>query len=422
MTFTDFSFAWAIFLTIGFVIALILGAVVNKTGFCTMGAVSDWVNMGDTSRMKSWLMAMGIAIIGVAILEYAGLIHLNTTFPLYRSGNLAWAENLFGGMLFGIGMTFASGCGNKTLVRLGAGNFKSLVVLSIIAITSYYMVNPFPGSDITLYSLIFYPWTNPIAIDIGSAQDLGTLIAGDDNVLISRLVLGLVIGLGLLIFTLKSAEVRQDSRYWLAGLVVGMAVLGAWIATSMIMINADGDLLSLPEYYSEWGIYTDDETGKPSIGAPLNPQSYTFINPLGQTLGYLIDGRASTNFLTFGVVAVFGVIIGSFLWALFSRSIRFEWFSSFRDFYTHVLGAIMMGVGGVLGLGCTIGQGVTGVSTLALGSFITVVSIILSSALTMKVQYYKMIYEEDANFIDALRSAMADMHLLPEKMRVLEKV
>lgn len=421
MIFADFSSAWLVFLTIGFLIALILGAVVNKTGFCTMGAVSDWVNMGDTSRMRSWLMAMGVAMTGVAIFEYSGMVHIDATFPLYRAGDLAWLEHILGGLLFGVGMTLASGCGNKTLVRLGAGNFKSVIVLSIIAVVSYYMVNPFPGSDDTLYSTLFHPWTNPTAINLSTSQDIATLIAGDENSVIARLVTGLLLGLGLLYFALKSASVRQDSNHWLAGLIVGLAIFAAWLATSAIKVNTEGDLLSLSAYYTEWEIFADDEVGKPSMGAPLSPQSYTFINPLGQTLGYLFDGKAATNYLTFGIVAVFGVILGSFLWALFSRSLRFEWFSSFKDFYMHVIGAVLMAVGGVLGLGCTIGQGVSGVSTLALGSFITVSAIILSSALTMKIQYYKLVYEE-AHFLDALRSAMADMRLLPNTMRALDKI
>ncbi len=422
MTFSDFSSAWAIFLLAGFIIAVVMGAVVNKTGFCTMGGVSDWVNMGDTSRMRAWLMAMGIAMIGVVIFEYIGLARPDAAFPPYRMGNLVWLENLLGGLIFGVGMTLASGCGNKNLVRLGAGNFKSLLVLGIIAVIAYFMVNPFPGSDKTLFSALFYPWTSPTSIDLGAAQDLGTVIAGEESALTARLIIGLILGLGLIAFAFKKSNVRKDSDHWLAGLVVGLAIFAAWVATSIIMIDADGDLLSLSDYYTEWDLYAEDETGKPAIGAPLSPQSYTFINPMGQTLGLLAVGKGAPNFLTFGIVAALGVIVGSFLWALLTKGLRFEWFASFKDFYTHVIGAILMGVGGVLGMGCTIGQGISGVSTLAIGSFITVAAIVLSSALTMKVQYYKLVYEEEASFMAALRSAMADMHLLPNGMRALEKV
>ena len=116
------------------------------------------------------------------------------------------------------------------------------------------------------------------------------------------------------------------------------------------------------------------------------------------------------------------MVLGSLLWSLISRSFRIEWFASFKDFVMHAVGGVLMGFGGVLGLGCTIGQGVTGVSTLALGSFITFGGIVLGSALTMKVQYYKMVYEDEATFGKALVTALVDLRLLPSGMRKLEAV
>ncbi len=422
MIFEDFASAWTVFLAAGFVLAVIMGAVVNKTGFCTMGGISDWVNIGDTGRFRAWLMAMGVAMIGVILLEYFNIVRPDSAFPPYRAGNLVWLENVLGGLMFGIGMTLASGCGNKTLVRFGAGNMKSLVVLTIIAIIAYFMVNPFPGTDKTLFSTLFYPWTGPTSIDLGEAQDLGLLIAGSENAVSGRLIVGLLLGFGLLAYAFKSADFRRDKDHAVAGLVVGLMVLGAWVATSLIMVDADGETLALTDYYTDWDLYADDDTGKPSAGAPLSPQSYTFINPLGQTAGYLAVGKGAASYLTFGIVAAFGVIVGSFLWALFSGTLRFEWFASFKDFTTHVKGAILMGFGGVLGMGCTIGQGITGVSTLAIGSFLTVISIIIGCALTMKVQYYKMVYEEEASFGKALVAGMADLKLLPDGMRKLDKV
>ncbi|MEE9446961.1 MAG: YeeE/YedE thiosulfate transporter family protein, partial [Arenicellales bacterium] len=176
-TFDNFASAWQIFLIAGFLIAVIMGAVVNKTGFCTMGGVSDWVNMGDTGRMRAWVLAMGIAMIGVVIFEYVGWVRPSDAFPPYRSPNWIVLESIVGGLMFGVGMTFASGCGNKNLVRLGAGNFKSLIVLFIVGLCAYFMVNPFPGSDQTIVSSVFRPWTEISLIDMGISQDLGTLVA-----------------------------------------------------------------------------------------------------------------------------------------------------------------------------------------------------------------------------------------------------
>jgi uncharacterized membrane protein YedE/YeeE len=165
----------------------------------------------------------------------------------------------------------------------------------------------------------------------------------------------------------------------------------------------------------------DTQEGKPAQGRPLSPQSFTFINPMGQTLGYAAGGFKAA-LLTFGVMAFLGVIAGSLLWSLLSRGFRFEWFSSIGDFTNHLFGAVLMGFGGVLAMGCTIGQGITGISTLALGAFLTFGAILLGSALTMKIQYYKLVYEEEASFSKALVAGLADFHLLPNALRRLDKV
>ncbi len=420
MTYQDFASAQSFFLWSTFAIALIMGAVVNKTNFCTMGAVSDWVNMGDTGRMRAWVFAIAVGVLGVMGLEAAGLINVTNTFPPYRQSNFPWIENLVGGLLFGIGMTLASGCGNKTLIRIGGGNIKSVMVLLIIALIAYFMINPFPGSDKTLYSVLFYPWTNPTAVALSTNQDLGAMLFGE-NAATGRMVMGGIIGGLLLVWALKSADFRGSFDNILGGLVVGLAVLAAWYVTSNILVDADGDIMSMQAYAQDWDLYAPADAVKPASTAALASQSFTFINPMGQALGYTASGFDST-LLTFGVMALAGVIAGSLLWALISRSFRIEWFASFRDFVNHLIGAILMGFGGVLAMGCTIGQGITGFSTLALGSILTFFAIVLGSALTMKVQYYKMVYESEATFLKALITGLVDLKLLPAGMRKLEAV
>ncbi len=420
MTYENFISAQSVFLWSSFGIALIMGAVVNKTGFCTMGAISDWVNIGDTGRMRAWVLAIAVGVLGVMALEAAGLVNVTNTFPPYRQTNLVWLENVLGGILFGIGMTLASGCGNKTLVRAGGGNLKSVMVLLIIALIAYFMINPFPGSDKTLYSTLFYPWTSKATVALSTNQDLGAMLFGD-KAATGRMVMGGVIGGLLLIWAFKSADLRKNFDNILGGLVVGLAVLAAWYITSHITVNADGSVMSLQAYAQDWDLYAPTDAVKPASTAALASQSYTFINPMGQALGYVASGFNRT-LLTFGIMALAGVIVGSLLWSLISRSFHIEWFASGRDFVNHFIGAILMGFGGVLAMGCTIGQGVTGFSTLALGSILTFFAIVLGSALTMKVQYYKMVYENDATFFKALITALVDIRLLPASMRRLEAV
>ena len=421
MVFENFTAAQTFLLSAGFIIAFVLGLVANKTHFCTMGAVSDWVNMSHTGRLRAWGLAIAIALLGVITLENLGLINLNTTYPPYRNGQLIWAENLLGGILFGIGMTIAGGCGNKCLVRLGAGNLKSVFVFLIIAIISYYMLNPFPGSDQTLYSLLFYPWIKSLAIEVGNSQDLGTLIAGEANAVTARLIIGLILGASLIAWAFTSKDFRSSRDFALGGLGVGLCVLVAWYVTSKIGVNVDGEVYPLTQYYSEWDMLADSELSKPALGAALSAQSFTFINPMGQAFGYALNSFDKT-LLTFGIMACFGVAAGSLVWALITRSFKWEWFASMQDVVNHVIGAILMGFGGVLAMGCTIGQGITGVSTLALGSFIALAGLIFGSALTMKVQFYRMMYEEEASFSKAFITGLVDLHLLPESLRKLDKV
>ncbi len=421
MVYENFASAQSFFLWSTFVVALIMGAVVNKTNFCTMGAVSDWVNMGDTGRMRAWVLAIAVAVLGVMGLEAAGMVNVTSTFPPYRQSNFPWLENVLGGLMFGIGMVLGSGCGNKTLIRIGGGNIKSILVLLVIAVIAYFMVNPFPGSDKTLYSTLFYPWTNPTAVTLSTNQDLGAMIFGADNAATGRLVMGALVGGVLLIWAFKSVEFRGSFDNILGGLVVGVAVLAAWYITSNVMVSADGETLTLQKYAQEWDLYAPADVVKPASTMALAPQSFTFINPMGQTLGYAASGF-DPSLLTFGIMALAGVIAGSLLWSLISKSFRIEWFASGRDFVNHLIGAILMGFGGVLSMGCTIGQAVTGFSTLALGSILTFIFIVLGAAITMKVQYYKMVYEADATFAKAFITALVDLKLLPAGMRRLEAV
>ena len=421
MAFESFAEAQSFLLWGAFIIALIMGAVVTKTNFCTMGAVSDMVNMGDFGRFRAWVLAIAVAMLGVVILEFFGSVNADGAFPPYRGSSFIWAENLLGGILFGIGMTLASGCGNKTLIRIGGGNIKSIVVLIVIGLIAYFMTNPFPGTDDTLYSLLFYPWMNPLAVNIPGGQDLGTLVGGSENDMMMRLVIGGILGLALLFFVFKSADFRGSFDNVLGGLVVGLAVLGGWYVSSNAMIDIDGQMYTLQGFAQEWDFLAESAEGKPASTGPLAAQSYTFINPMGQTLGYTAEGFKS-SYLTFGIMALFGVIIGSLIWSLISKAFRIEWFANLRDFVNHLIGAILMGFGGVLAMGCTIGQGITGISTLALGSFIAFGGIVFGSAMTMKIQYYKLCYEDEATFFKAFVTSLVDFKLLPAGMRKLEAI
>ena len=198
-------------------------------------------------------------------------------------------------------------------------------------------------------------------------------------------------------------------------------MISAWYATgSLATIDADGEMLTWTQYANpgNWDMLQDTSATRPR---DVGVQSFTFINPIGQTLRYAVQ-EFNPVYVTFGLMAVLGVILGSFAWAVISKGFRIEWFVNFKDFMTHLIGAILMGIGGVLALGCTIGQAITGISTLAMGSFLAFGGIVFGSAMTMKIQYYKMVYEDEASFAKAFVTALVDFKLLPGSMRKLEAI
>ena len=387
------------------ILGFILGFIVNKTNFCTMGAVSDWVNIGDLNRFKAWMLATSIAVLGVSILEFIDIINLDASRPPYRGSVFFWPRYLIGGLMFGVGMTLTSGCGNKTLIRLGGGNLKSFVVLLVAGSMAYLMTRT------DFYGLIFHSWMSPISPDlakIGIAdQSLAAIFSAFlifENLEIFSFSLGIIISLAIFIFIIKAGDFFNNLNNLLAGLTVGIIVVLSWFLTG-------GDL------GKEW-IESVEFMDNPIPGVGV--QSLTFINPMGETLIFASNG-ADLYYLTFGVTILLAVIIGSFTYAIISNNFRFEWFVSFQDFLRHIFGGVLIGIGGVLSLGCTIGQGVSGVSTLALGSFLALASIILGAAITMKIEYYSTVYE-DHTFLDYFKSSLADLKIIPDKYRTLEKI
>ena len=356
-------------LSIVFVTGIIMGAVANKTDFCTMGAVSVWVNMGDTGWLRAWMLAIAVATLGVAVLEASGKAVIGTsTFPPYRTPNLAWLRYVLGGLMFGIGMTLASGCGNKTLVRLGGGNLKSLVVLAIASACAYAMLWT------NFYDTVFGSWMSATTVNLAAAgktsQALGDLTG------LGNTAFGFALAVALLAFAFSSRDFRGSFDQILSGLVIGLAVIVGWYVTGGAMGVA-------------WKEFADFADVKP---LRVETQSFTFMSPMGDLARYVMN-PADTALINFGIMALAGVIVGSFLYAVISRRFRVEWFVNRGDFANHAVGAVLMGIGGVLSMGCTIGQGITGVSTLALGSVLTLVSIVAGSAAMMKYQYWRMMQE-----------------------------
>ncbi len=364
---------------LGLLAGMVFGAVTNKTNFCTMGAVSDWINIGSKDRLRAWFLAIGIAILVSQTMHAIGVINLSDA--LYLTPNFGWLGYILGGFLFGIGMTLASGCGQRTLVRVGGGNLKSLVVVMFLGLTAYMTMRGL----LALFRVNAIEVTNINLASSGIAdQGIGTVLAavtGIENIGRLNMIVAALLGGGLVVYAFASKSFRGSLDNILAGVVIGLIIPAGWYVTGVIGFD-DFD--------------------------PVRLESYTFIGPTGESLMYLMTFTGST--VNFGIAAVFGVILGSFVYALLTRKFRVETFNDRDDMIRHISGGVLMGFGGVLALGCSIGQGVTGMSTLATGSLLALISIIFGSALAMKIEYYRL---DDMSLISAIRQSLADMRLLP---------
>ena len=350
-----------------FALAFLFGAVANKTNFCTMGAVSDVVNMDDWNRMRMWLLAIAVATAGASALQLAGLIDLSKT--IYTAPRFTWLSTILGGALFGVGMTLASGCGSKTLIRIGSGNLKSLVVAIVLAVTAYMTLKG-------ILAVFRVAALDSVGATFSRPQDLPSLLApvfGTDK-RSTLAVLGTAISAGLFAFVFKAREFRTFDNV-LGGTVAGLVVVGCWFLSGHI-----GHLPEDPATLEEKFLATN--SGR--------MESFSFVAPYAYFLELLMLWSDKSRVVTLGIAAVLGMFSGSLAWSLATRTFRLESFRDSQDLINHLVGAVLMGFGGVLALGCTIGQGISGVSTLALGSFLAFFSIVAGAAATMKVQYWRL--------------------------------
>lgn len=349
---------------LGFVAGLIFGGTALATNFCTMGAISDMVFLDDKRRWRAWLLAMAVAIAGSEALHLAG--HVDLGKSIYMTPNLGWLGAIVGGAMFGFGMTLTGGCGNKTLVRLGAGNLKSLLVALVLGLFAYMTLRGLLGAA----RLSLIETTNVALPGSQGLPETVARVAGLPAFGV-RSVLAIIAVLALLIYCLRDAEFRASPRNIVGGLVIGALIPVGWAIT---------------------GIAGADDF------EPTQLASFTFVAPIGEALMYLMVFTGAK--INFGIAAVGGVIVGAFLMSVATGNFRVESFVDANDMLRHIAGGALMGTGGVLALGCTIGQGLTGLSTLAIGSFLAIFAIIAGALAGFK-------YLEQGSLAGALRAILA---------------
>jgi uncharacterized protein len=330
----------------GFLIGLVFGAVGLLSGFCLTSGLRNWWTQGDGRMVRTFALALAVAIAGTQLLAVRGLVDLGQS--IYLQPSFSAPLMLFGGMMFGYGMVAANACASRALVLLGRGNLRSLVVVATVGVTA----------EITLKGLIaparlavlHFSQTTLHAVSVPALISATGL-----NDSIAQFGTASAIGGVLLLFAFSHAPFRQAKGQIAAGVAIGLLIPAGWFATGTL--GAD----------------------------PFNPApvaSLTFVAPIADTLQYAMLSTGST--LSFGIASVAGVLVGSFATALATRRFELEGYSSTRHMLRSIGGAALMGCGGALDYGCSIGQGLTGLSTLAVPSIVAATGILLGAAAALR--------------------------------------
>jgi uncharacterized membrane protein YedE/YeeE len=330
----------------GLVIGLAYGAVGLLSGFCLLSGLRGWWASGDSRLIRTYALALGTAIAAAQLLAASGMVDLGRS--IYLQSSFSAPLMLFGGALFGYGMALANGCGSRALVLLGRGNLRSLVVVLVLGI----------AAQMTLKGLIAparvaaLQWTQ-VSPSVISLPALLSKFGLSET--FARMLAASAISGALIIFAFVHAPFHRSNGQIAAGVAVGLLVSAGWFCTG----------------------YLGADDFNP---APVT--SLTFIAPIADSVQYIMLSTGLT--LNFGITMVAGVVAGSLVTALATGRFHLEGFSSPRHMLRSVGGAALMGAGGAMAYGCSIGQGLTGVSTLALASFVAVAGILLGSALGLR--------------------------------------
>ena len=330
----------------GLLAGLIVGAVARIARFCTFGAVEDWGLADDTRRLRSWGLAVAVAILVVQGLDAWGGARIGESF--YLSAAFGWAGAIVGGLLFGFGMAMVGTCGYGTLVRLGGGDLRAIVVFLVLGLSAYMTARGLTG---VFREAVIDPLTwNLEGIGGQGLSHLLSAVLGIERSWIS-LSLGLLVPLAIAHWCFRSPAFRRAPRDILGGVIIGLTAAGGFAATGIL--GAD----------------------------PFDPQrveSVTYVLPPGETIVYLLTFSGAT--IDFGIGLVMGTIAGAFLAAAAKGELRLEAFDDAREMRRHLLGAFLMGFGGVTALGCTVGQGISGMATLSFSAPLVLASILLGAA------------------------------------------
>ena len=320
---------------VGLMGGILLGLAARMGRFCTLGAIEDATYGGSQIRIRMWAIALGLSIVAVQLCTHYEIF--NSLDSLYLSNEWNPYSAIFGGLLFGYGMSICGNCGYGALARLGGGDLRSFVIVLVMGVSAYATISgPLAKVRLTLFPIIPLESSTPPSLSYLGSQALG----------INSAAVGSTIGIIFLIYGLFNWKNKMtlNSIFW--SVIVAVAIVGGWIGTTWV------------------AAYTYE---------PISIQSFTFVAPVGEAILYAMYGSAIN--IKFGIGAVLGVLIGAFFGSVVKGHFRWEACEDPRELKRQILGASIMGVGAVISLGCSVGQGLTAFSTLSYSAPLTLLSI-----------------------------------------------
>ncbi|PDT90803.1 mmebrane protein [Bradyrhizobium sp. Y36] len=334
---------------IAFACGLAAGAVLGVAGragrFCTLAMLEDAFFGSDYRRLKSFALAAAVALLATQALAAFGIVDLSRS--IYLTASIGLGGAILGGLMFGVGMALVGTCGFGTLVRVGGGDLRAIVVFLVLGLSALATMRGITGM---LRLMLIEPLS--VRLPEGSTQTLTSLLGAGDA---TRAIIVVMISAALAFWALADGRLIRSPRLLASGLAVGGAIAFGWFAT---------------------GWLTDDEFD------PVRVSSLSFVAPLGDAILYIATFSGAR--LNFGIGSVAGVVAGSFAAAILARGFRWEACDDARELKRHMTGALLMGIGGIMSMGCTIGQGLSAFSTLAVSAPVTMVAIACGARLGLE--------------------------------------
>ena len=329
---------------IGLAGGLVLGLAARRARFCTLGAIEDGLYAQNWDRVRMWGVALAVAIVATHLAAYAGWADPGGS--IYAAQVWNPVASILGGLIFGYGMAIAGNCGFGALARLGGGDLRSFVIVVVTGVSAYMMISgPFAAARVYLFPLV--------PVEDGAATGYAELI--EQSMGVPVLAAACAIALLLLVLALSDAGFRRARGLIFWSAMVGLAITSGWIGTTYVAAESF---------------------------EPTQVESHSFTAPLGETLLFLMT--SSGGGLGFAIGSVTGVILGALLGSLSKGHFRWEACDDPQELGRQILGGFLMGIGGVLALGCSVGQGLTAFSTLTFSAPIVLAAIFVGAAFGLR--------------------------------------